>query len=114
MRLDRQYDAPETSELDVNDLAPRIKSLKTEIDDLETSRAEIVQRMRDARVCLSLAPRTAVSGRGAHGRGPAPVRQLQNLPFLEGTVVYPKLIHDPVQLAPLKIPARPPVVANRR
>jgi site-specific DNA recombinase len=47
-RLDRLYSALETGALDVGDLAPRIKALKSEIDTLEEQRCDVVEHIQDA------------------------------------------------------------------
>lgn len=49
MRLGRQYDAFETGKLGITDLAPKIKSLKSEIDDLQTKRSAIIERAQDVK-----------------------------------------------------------------
>ena len=48
-RLQRHYLALETGKLDVDDLAPRIKELKSRIDELEVTRAVIRGEREDAR-----------------------------------------------------------------
>ncbi|VEN74740.1 Serine recombinase [Candidatus Desulfarcum epimagneticum] len=42
-RLSKLYDALETGKLDIDDLAPRIKSLKTQIDEMQNKKEEIIR-----------------------------------------------------------------------
>ena len=51
-RLHKLYDALETGKLDVEDLAPRIKKLKTQTDDLEEKRVDLMESIREAKVDL--------------------------------------------------------------
>lgn len=51
-RLYKLYNALETGKLEVEDLAPRIKELKAQIDDLETRRLDLAESIRDSRVEL--------------------------------------------------------------
>ena len=51
-RLHKLYDALETGKLELEELAPRIKELKAQIGDLETSRADLVDKLRDTRLEL--------------------------------------------------------------
>ena len=51
-RFHKLYDALETGRLEMEDLAPRIKELKTQIDNLETKRVDLVESIRDAKVEL--------------------------------------------------------------
>ncbi len=46
-RLHKLYSALETGKLEVEDLAPRIKELREQIDDLEGKRLELVESIRD-------------------------------------------------------------------
>ena len=43
-RRNRLYDALETEKLEIDDVAPRLKELKTRIDDLEETRRVPVRR----------------------------------------------------------------------
>jgi len=45
-KLGKLYNSLETGKLDVDDLAPRIKELKAQIDTLETKRIEIIEEMQ--------------------------------------------------------------------
>ncbi|MGC8576287.1 MAG: recombinase family protein, partial [Caldisericum sp.] len=49
-RLHKLYSALETGKLDVEDLAPRIKELRGQIDKLEEKRLDLVERIKDAKV----------------------------------------------------------------
>lgn len=51
-RLHKLYSALETGKLDVEDLAPRIKELRGQIDELEEKRLELVESIRDTKVEL--------------------------------------------------------------
>src|SRR5215472_1837320 len=51
-RLYKLYDALETGKLEVEDLAPRIKELKIQMDGLEEKRSDLVESIREARVDL--------------------------------------------------------------
>jgi site-specific DNA recombinase len=51
-RLHKLYDALETSKLDVEDLAPRMKQLKAQMDDLEEKRIDLMESIREAKVDL--------------------------------------------------------------
>ncbi len=56
VRLHKLYSALETGKLEVEDLAPRIKELREQIDDLERKRLELVESIRDTKVELLDAP----------------------------------------------------------
>ena len=45
-KLGKLYNSLETGKLDVDDLAPRIKELKAQIDKLETKRNEVIEEIR--------------------------------------------------------------------
>ena len=49
-RLHRLYDALETGQLGPEDLAPRIKELRAHIADLQRTRAELLERIHNAKV----------------------------------------------------------------
>ena len=51
-RLDKLYNALETGKLAVKDLAPRIKELKAQIDDLEEKRLDLAESIQGAKVEL--------------------------------------------------------------
>jgi site-specific DNA recombinase len=51
-RLHKLYDALETGKLEVEDLAPRIKELKAQTDDLEEKRVNLIESIREAKVDL--------------------------------------------------------------
>jgi site-specific DNA recombinase len=51
-RLHKLYDALETGKLDVEDLAPRIKELKAQMDQLEENRIDLMESIREAKVDL--------------------------------------------------------------
>jgi hypothetical protein len=51
-RLHKLYDALETGKLDVEDLAPRIRELKAQMDDLEEKRTDLTESIREERVDL--------------------------------------------------------------
>jgi site-specific DNA recombinase len=51
-RLHKFYDALETGKLEVEDLAPRIKELKAQTDDLEQKRVDLTESIREAKVDL--------------------------------------------------------------
>ena len=51
-RLHKLYDALETGRLDLEDLAPRIKELKAQVDDLEQKRIDSIESIREAKVDL--------------------------------------------------------------
>jgi len=51
-RLHKLYDALETGKLDVEDLAPRIKELKAQVDQLEDKRIDLMETIRDVKVEL--------------------------------------------------------------
>ena len=45
-KLGKLYNSLETGKLDIDDLAPRIKELKTQINTLETKRNEIIEEIQ--------------------------------------------------------------------
>jgi site-specific DNA recombinase len=45
-RLHKLYDALETDKLDVEDLAPKIKELKAQTDELEEKRIDLMESIR--------------------------------------------------------------------
>ena len=49
-KLGKLYNSLETGKLDVDDLAPRIKELKAQIDTLETKRTEIIEEMQSPKI----------------------------------------------------------------
>ena len=49
-RLNKLYHALETGKLEVEDLAPRIKELKSQIDELEGRRVDLKESIRDTKV----------------------------------------------------------------
>jgi site-specific DNA recombinase len=51
-RLGKLYDALETGKLTIDDLAPRIRQLKAEIDSLQATRSDMARKMDDARPAL--------------------------------------------------------------
>ena len=51
-RLHKLYNALETGKLEIEDLAPRIKELKAQIDELEQKRLHLSESIRDTRVEL--------------------------------------------------------------
>jgi site-specific DNA recombinase len=51
-RLHKLYDALETGKLEVEDLAPRIKELKVQTDDLEEKRIDLMESIQEAKVDL--------------------------------------------------------------
>ncbi|MGC8834398.1 MAG: hypothetical protein ACP5R4_10125, partial [Armatimonadota bacterium] len=51
-RLHKLYNALEIGKLDVEDLAPRIKELRGQIDELEGKRLDLIESIRDAKVEL--------------------------------------------------------------
>ncbi len=51
-RLHKLYSALETGKLDVKDLAPRIKELRGQIDELKGKRLELVESIRNTKVEL--------------------------------------------------------------
>jgi site-specific DNA recombinase len=51
-RLHKLYDALETGKLDIEDLAPRIRELKAQMDDLEGNRIDLMKSIREAKVDL--------------------------------------------------------------
>jgi site-specific DNA recombinase len=51
-RLNKLYDALETGKLEMEDLAPRIKEQKTQVDELERKRIDLTESIRDAKVEL--------------------------------------------------------------
>ena len=51
-RLDKLYNALETGKLEMKDLAPRIKQLKAQIDDLEGKRLDFAESIQGAKVEL--------------------------------------------------------------
>ncbi len=55
-RLHKLYSALETGKLEVEDLAPRIKELRGQIDELEGKRLELIESIRDTKVELPEAP----------------------------------------------------------
>ena len=55
-RLHKLYSALETGKLEVEDLAPRIKELREQIEELEAKRLELVESIRDTKVELLEAP----------------------------------------------------------
>jgi site-specific DNA recombinase len=55
-RLHKHYNALETGNLEVKDLAPRIKELKAQIDDMERKRLDLTESVQGAKVGLLEAP----------------------------------------------------------
>ncbi len=51
-RLHKLYDALETGKLDVEDLAPRIRELKAQMDNLDEKRVDLIENIREAKVEL--------------------------------------------------------------
>ena len=51
-RLPKLYDALETGKPDVEDLAPRIRELKAQTNDLEEKRSALMENIREAKVDL--------------------------------------------------------------
>ena len=51
-RLHKLYDALEMGKLEVEDLAPRIKELKAQTDDLEEKLVNLMESIREAKVDL--------------------------------------------------------------
>ena len=50
--LHKLYDALETGKLNVEDLAPRIKELKAQADEVEGKRIDLMESIREAKVDL--------------------------------------------------------------
>jgi site-specific DNA recombinase len=51
-RLHKLYDALETGKLELDDLAPRIKDLKGQLNELEEQRRDTLEHMREAKIDL--------------------------------------------------------------
>jgi site-specific DNA recombinase len=52
-RLDRLYDALETGKLSLNDLAPRIQSLRQQEDQLQAARLELEDQLAERKIALA-------------------------------------------------------------
>jgi site-specific DNA recombinase len=66
-RLHKLYDALETGKLDVEDLAPRIKELKAQMDKLEEKRLDLMEAIRDVKGELLEAQGNRISRGCSHG-----------------------------------------------
>ena len=51
-RRDKLYDALETGKLELEDLAPRLKSVVAQVNDLEAERVQLTESIRDSKVKL--------------------------------------------------------------
>ena len=51
-RLNKLYDALETGKLEVENLAPRIRELNAQMDDLKEKRVDLIEGIREAKVEL--------------------------------------------------------------
>ena len=56
-RLDKLYNALETGKLELEDLAPRIKALRSQMGDLEKKRLAVVESLKETTVELLGVPR---------------------------------------------------------
>jgi site-specific DNA recombinase len=52
-RLDRLYDSIETGKINIDDLAPRIHSLKQQEDQLQAARIDLEEQLAERKIALA-------------------------------------------------------------